>query len=43
MEQNPNFADDNYEYKGRHELACIYQSFEEREANRPRRKAVPNP
>ena len=30
-------------YYKREEIASIYQSDKEREQNRPRRKAVPNP
>ena len=36
-------ADESYKYFGRPEVASIYQSEEEREQNRPRRQAVPNP
>ena len=40
---SPLIEDEYYEHEGVKEVACTYQSFEEREANRPRRIAVPNP
>ncbi len=46
--QGDNFYDvisnsDAYSCLGRSEIASIYQTEEEREMNRPRRQAVPNP
>jgi hypothetical protein len=43
LRPNKQNSSDDYLWKGIAEVASIYQNEEEREANRPRRQAVPNP